>query len=111
MNEKKIPSNSSNVDNEKKRKNDTEKNTFSYSGFVLKFYSGRGFCCFIGMTAFLLKWSDSYMLPGNICFTANIPTALRTAWLNCSLFGNWVSVIVLEFSGVVCSFRECFRNP
>lgn len=80
MNEKKInPSKSSNVDNEKKSKNYIEKNTFSYSIFVLKFYSGRGFCCFSGMTAFLLEWSDSYMLPGNICFTANIHAALRTA--------------------------------
>lgn len=45
----------------------------------------------IGITAFLLQWSDHYMLPGNICSTTNIPAALRTTWLNCSLFGNWVS--------------------
>jgi len=76
---------------------------FSYSVFVLDLHSGRSFSCLIGITAFLL---ECYMLPGNIYSTSNIPAALRTAQLNCSLFGNWVSPWSCLYSAVQFGLPE-----
>lgn len=100
-----IPSKMAN-ERKNEEENRVKKITLNYSIFVLNFYSGRGFCYFIGISEFLLKCSDSYMLPGSICSAANTPTTARAPWLNCSSFGNWVSQLWCSNSVVQFALPE-----